>query len=329
MTKRLKIALIAGGYSSEYEVSLKSREGILHFLEGYPFDIYSIIIQRDRWVVEYEGGIYPIDRNDFSFDYKGHHITFDFAYITIHGTPGEDGLLTGYLDMLGIPYSCCPTAVGALTFNKYLCKHFLHSFGIEIAPSVRIHKGDDFSPSDLAREIGLPVFVKPNVGGSSVATTRVDEISDLLPAIQRAFEEANEVLLEALITGTEVTCGAFRDVDNLHVLPVTEVVPKGTFFDYDAKYNGAVEEITPARISPEMTAQIQQLTREIYGYLGASGIIRVDYIIRNGIPVFLEVNTTPGMTATSFIPQQVRADGRNIGDVLSGIINYQLSKTKR
>lgn len=326
MNQKPRIALIAGGYSHEYEVSLRSQEGIMHFLEGCPFEVYPMLITRDKWVVTLEGEEYPIDKNDFTFTHQGQRVHFDYAYITIHGTPGEDGLLTGYLDMLGIPYSCCPTAIGALTFNKYLCKHFLHSFGIKIAPSVRLQKGDHVRPIILAVEPGLPAFIKPNTGGSSVATTRVEEVNDIAAAVELAFSESDEVLMEALITGTEVTCGAFRDAEGLHILPVTEVVPKNEFFDYDAKYNGAVDEITPARISTEMTTEIQQLTREIYGYLGASGIIRVDFIIEEGTPVLLEVNTTPGMTATSFIPQQVAADGRVMGEVLTNIIQYHLSK---
>lgn len=328
MSKLPKIALIAGGYSGEYEVSLRSRAGIISFLKGRPFDIYPVLIKRDKWIVELNEEEYPIDRNDFSFTKDGERVSFDYAYITIHGTPGEDGLLTGYLDMLGIPYSCCPTAIGALTFNKYLCKHFLHSFGIQIAPSERLRRGDAIRPIILAVEPGLPAFIKPNVGGSSVATTRVEEVNEILPAVETAFSEGEEVLMETLISGTEVTCGAYEDSEGLHILPVTEVIPKNKFFDYDAKYNGAVEEITPARISAEMTAEIQHLTREIYGHLGASGIIRVDFIIENGTPVLLEVNTTPGMTATSFIPQQIAADGKSVGDVLEGIINYHLSKTK-
>lgn len=327
MKKAPKIALMAGGYSKEYEVSLKSQAGIRSFLEGSELEVYDLLITKDKWVLLLDGVEYPIDRNDFSVSLpNGQRLTFDYVYMTIHGTPGEDGLMTGYLDMLGIPYSCCPTAIGAMTFNKHLCKHYLHSLGINIAPSICLHKGEHIRPIILAVEPGLPAFIKPNVGGSSVATNKVMEVNDILPAFEAAFAEADEVMMEALITGTEVTCGAFEDGDGLHILPVTEVVPKNEFFDYDAKYNGAVEEITPARISEKMTAEIQQLTHEIYGYLGARGIIRVDFIIQNDVPVLLEVNTTPGMTATSFIPQQVRADGRNMRDVLVGIINYHLGR---
>lgn len=322
-----KIALMAGGYSKEFEVSLRSQEGIHRFLEGGEFEVYDLLITKEKWVLLWEGEELPINRNDFSVQMpSGEQLTFDYVYMTIHGTPGEDGLMTGYLDMLGIPYSCCSTAIGALTFNKHLSKHYLHDFGIKIAPSVRLRRRDHVRPIILAVEPGLPAFIKPNTGGSSVATTKVTEVNQILPAVEKAFGEADEVMIESLITGVEVTCGAYEDAEGIHILPVTEVVPKNEFFDYDAKYNGAVEEITPARISDEMTAEIQQLTREIYGYLDARGIIRADFIIQDGIPVLLEVNTTPGMTATSFIPQQVRADGKEMKDVLEGIINFHLKR---
>lgn len=322
-----KIALMAGGYSKEFEVSLRSQEGIHRFLEGGEFEVYDLLITKEKWVLLWEGEELPINRNDFSVQMpSGEQLTFDYVYMTIHGTPGEDGLMTGYLDMLGIPYSCCSTVIGALTFNKHLCKHYLHDFGIKIAPSVRLRRRDHVRPIILAVEPGLPAFIKPNTGGSSVATTKVTEVNQILPAVEKAFGEADEVMIESLITGVEVTCGAYEDAEGIHILPVTEVVPKNEFFDYDAKYNGAVEEITPARISDEMTSEIQQLTREIYGYLDARGIIRADFIIQDGIPVLLEVNTTPGMTATSFIPQQVRADGKEMKDVLEGIINFHLKR---
>lgn len=326
------IALIAGGYSGEMEVSLKSQKGILSFLEGAPFNVIPVLITRDEWVVLLEDGAerLQIDKNNFTFTtVAGQRIKFDYAYITIHGTPGEDGKLTGYFDMLGIPYSCCPTLTGALTANKYVCNRYLSSFGIRIAPSVRLQPTDHVRPIVLAVDPGLPAFVKPNDGGSSVATTKVTEIEGLAPAIALAFKEGAEVMVEHLIQGTEVTCGCYADAEGVHVLPVTEVVSHNEFFDFDAKYNGQVEEITPARISPEMTTQIQDLTREIYGHLNASGIIRVDFIIENDIPVLLEVNTTPGMTATSFIPQQIAAAGLNIGEVLTSIIHHQMDLHKK
>lgn len=324
------IALVAGGYSGEYEVSINSQKALLQFLSASPYRVIPVLVRKDGWGAEFEGAQYGIDKNDFSFTTKsGEKIQFEYAYITIHGTPGENGLFTGYLDMLDIPYSCCPTLIGALTFNKFTCNHYLSSFGVKVARSILLRAGEPYSTGEIVDQGILPAFVKPNVGGSSIATTKVTRAEQLQSAIDLAFGAGDQVIIERLITGTEVTCGAYRDASGIHTLPVTEVVPKNEFFDYDAKYNGAVDEITPARISDEMTERIQSMTKDIYGYLNAEGIIRVDYIIEDGEPILLEVNTTPGMTGTSFIPQQVRAANLNIGKVLEGIIEYQWSKSKK
>ena len=232
--------------------------------------------------------------------------------------------------MIGIPYNTGDTLVESLTFNKYVCNRFLYGFGIRIADSMRL-TGRDTQPdvADLTARMGLPLFVKPNVGGSSIATTKVVEAAQLLPAIEQAFSEGEEVMIERLICGTEVTCGAFLRKKEVVALPVTEVVAHNEFFDFDAKYNGAVEEITPARISDEATRLIQTMTARIYELLNARGIIRVDYIIEaDGIPTLLEVNTTPGMTPTSFIPQQVRAAGMDMKEVLCTIIRDGLNETQ-
>lgn len=330
--EKLKIALIAGGYSGEYTVSLSSQEGLMKFLSGSPYEIYPVLLRRDHWTVLGLEGDPEIDKGDFSFVHPetGRKVRFDFAYITIHGTPGEDGHLTGYLDMLQIPYSCCPTLIGALTFDKYVCARYLSTFGIKIAPAVRLTKYDRIDIDDLLREPGLPCFVKPNNGGSSIATTHVTEREQLQPAIEKALAESGDVMIQSLITGTEITCGAYEDAEGIHILPITEVVPKSEFFDYDAKYNGAVDEITPARIPEETTARVRDLTHRIYRHLRAAGIIRVDYFIESdGTPVLLEVNTTPGMTATSFIPQQIRAAGLAPGKVLEGIIDFLYHRSRR
>ncbi len=330
--EKLKIALIAGGYSGEYTVSLSSQEGLMKFLSDSPYEIYPVLIRRDHWTVLGLEGAPEIDKGDFSFVHPetGRKVRFDFAYITIHGTPGEDGHLTGYLDMLQIPYSCCPTLIGALTFDKYVCARYLSTFGIKIAPAVRLTKYDRIDIDDLLREPGLPCFVKPNNGGSSIATTHVTEREQLQPAIEKALAESGDVMIQSLITGTEITCGAYEDAEGIHILPITEVVPKSEFFDYDAKYNGAVDEITPARIPEETTARVRELTHRIYRHLRAAGIIRVDYFIESdGTPVLLEVNTTPGMTATSFIPQQIRAAGLAPGKVLEGIIDFLYQRSRR
>ena len=316
------IAIVAGGDSSEIVISLKSAEGIFSFLDKDKYNVYIAIIKRDEWAVKLPGGEHtPIDKNDFSFRENGEVRHFDFAYITIHGTPGEDGRLQGYFDMIGMPYSSCGMFVSALTFNKFACNHYLKGFGVDIACSIHLFKGQTVTDEEVVSRLGLPVFVKPNDGGSSFGVTKVKTREQIQPAILKAFSEAQEVLVEAFMDGTEITCGCYKTKQKSVVFPITEVVTDNEFFDYDAKYNGQVDEITPARISDELTRRVQTLTSAIYDILGCSGIIRVDYIITAGDKInLLEVNTTPGMTATSFIPQQVRAAGLDIKDVMTDII---------
>jgi D-alanine-D-alanine ligase len=322
------VAIIWGGYSSEKEVSKKSAKGISSFIDKEKYNVYSVKIDHESWEVEKNGQIYPIDKNDFSFISNGWSTKFDFAYITIHGTPGEDGTLQGYFDMLQIPYSNCGVLASAITFNKFTCNNYLKSFGINVANSIVLRKENEINSKQIIDRLGLPVFVKPNMGGSSFATTKVKRIENIENAVNEAFEEANEVIIESFIAGTEVTCGCLKTDKGLTILPLTEVVTKNEFFDYNAKYNGEVEEITPARISNEMTEKIKFLTSQIYDYINAKGIIRVDYIISNEMPVLLEVNTTPGMTSTSFIPQQIRAAKLDIKEVLTNIIEFEYNKIK-
>lgn len=325
-----KIAIVAGGDSSEYVVSLRSAQGIWSFVDHSKYETSIIVIKGTEWkMVQYDGKQYdwdktwPVDREDFSVVMDGVKLTFDFAYIIIHGTPGENGILQGYFDMIRMPYSCCGVLAAALTCSKFTCNRYLSTFGIPVAKSFLLHVGEEVDTEQCVKELGLPVFVKPNAGGSSYATTKVKTPEELQPAIAAAKREATgEVIIESFMQGTEVTCGCYTSRDGLRALPITEVVSKKEFFDVDAKYNGAVEEITPARISDEMTQKIQALTRRIYGYVGAKGIIRVDYIIIGDTPHLLEVNTTPGMTATSFIPQEVRAAGLDISDVMDDVITF-------
>lgn len=319
------IAIIWGGYSSEAIVSAKSMASIYSFLDKEKYNVYQVEINKKNWQVDCNGHVYPIDKNDFSFciTESGEKVKFDFAYITIHGTPGEDGRLQGYFDMLDIPYSSCNHTVSAVTFNKYICNNFLKNFGFQIALSHHLYQNQPYDVDEVIDKLGLPVFVKPNIGGSSFATTKVKLKADLKKAIDIAFAEASEVIIESFIEGREITCGCYKTKDKKVVLPITEVVTANEFFDYEAKYEGKVEEITPARLSGEMTNQIQKYTSDIYDIIGAKGIIRVDYIISNDIPFLLEVNTTPGMTSTSFIPQQVVAAGMNMTDVLSDIIENE------
>lgn len=321
------IAIVAGGDSSECVVSLKSADGIAPFIDKEKYNAYIALVNRREWVVLLpDGKRAPIDKNDFSFVEKGVVRRFDFVYITIHGTPGEDGLLQGYFDMIGMPYSSCGALVSALTFSKYVCNHYLHDFGIRIADSIHLFRGETVTEEEVVSRLGLPVFVKPNDGGSSFGITKVKEASAIQSAIAKAFEEGREVLLERFVAGTEVTSGCYKVNGKEVLFPLTEVVTTNEFFDYDAKYNGQVEEITPARLSDELTEKIERMTSRIYDILGAKGLIRVDYIIpEDGEPVMLEVNTTPGMTATSFIPQQVRAAGLDMKEVLTDIIEGELA----
>lgn len=316
------IAIVGGGDTSEFHVSLRSAQGVYSFIDKEKYSLYIVEMQGLRWEVQLEDGTKaPIDRNDFSFMSGNEKVKFDFVYITIHGTPGEDGHLQGYFDMLQIPYSCCGVLAAAITYDKFACNQYLKGFGIRIAESLLLRKGQSVSDEDVIEKIGLPCFIKPSLGGSSFGVTKVKEKDQIQPAIAKAFDEAQEVLIEAFMEGTELTCGCYKTKDKSVVFPPTEVVTHNEFFDYDAKYNGQVDEITPARISEELTKRVQTLTSAIYDILGCSGIIRVDYIITAGEKLnLLEVNTTPGMTTTSFIPQQVRAAGLDIKDVMTDII---------
>lgn len=322
-----KIAIVAGGDSSEVVVSLKSAKGLESFIDGNKYEKYIVTIVGKEWNVQLsETEKIAIDKNDFSFVKNGQKITFDFAYITIHGTPGENGILQGYFDLIGLPYSCCGVLAAAMTFNKFTCNQYLKGFGISIAESILLRKNQTISSSEVVKKVGLPCFIKPNVGGSSFGVTKVKEESQIQSAIAKAFAEGDQVIIESFMQGTEITCGVYKTKDKQVAFPITEVVSQNEFFDYDAKYNGQVSEITPARLSDDVTKKVQALTLDIYDIMGAKGIIRVDYIITAGDKInLLEVNTTPGMTPTSFIPQQVRAAGLNIADVMSDIIENELN----
>jgi D-alanine-D-alanine ligase len=320
------IAIIAGGDSSEIDVSLQSAAGLYSFLDKERYNVFIVTIVRKIWQVEWsDTEKIAIEKNDFSFIQKDEKITFDFAYITIHGTPGENGILQGYFDLIGLPYSCCGVLAAAITFNKFTCNHYLKGFGIKISESLLLRRGQTITNKKVADTIGFPCFVKPNVGGSSFGVTKVKSKEQIQPAIDKAFTEGSEVMIEAFLSGTEITCGMYKTKEKTVVFPVTEVVPKNEFFDFNAKYKGEVQEITPARINATLTDRVKKLTAAIYDILDCKGIVRVDYIITEGEVIhLLEVNTTPGMTVTSFIPQQVRAAGLNIQDVMTEIIENEL-----
>ena len=320
--KKRTIAIIAGGDSSELPVSLRSAQGIYSFIDKERYTLYIVVMRGQEWYVQLENETHiPVDRNDFSFMLQGEKVKFDFAYITIHGTPGEDGRLQGYFDMLNIPYSCCGVFAAALTYDKFACNQYLKAYGVRVAESMMLRQGQTVSDDDVVEKIGLPCFVKPSLGGSSFGVTKVKSREQIQPAIAKAFEEAQEVVIEAFLDGMEITCGCYKTKQKSVVFPITEVVSHNEYFDYEAKYHGESDEITPARIPDALRDRVQALTSAIYDIIGAQGIIRIDYFITAGEKInLLEVNTTPGMTATSFIPQQVRAAGLDIKDVMTDII---------
>lgn len=323
------IGIVYGGYSSEIVVSRKSAEGIQSFLDTSLYNIFPVLITDKKWTVVLENQEIDIDKNDFTFTQNNQKISFDCLYITIHGTPGEDGLLQGYLKMLGIPHTTSDVLPAALTFNKFTCNTYLKGFGVAVADSVLLRKGMTYNQDDIAEKIGIPCFVKPNAGGSSFGISRVNTQDELNPAINKAFEENDEALVERFMQGTEVTCGIYKTTTKEIVMPLTEVISKNEFFDFEAKYNAEKAiEITPARISKELTEKIQKITSLIYDILKCKGIVRVDYIITDEKIFLLEVNTTPGMTPTSFIPQQVEAMGLTMKEVMNEVIEDAILRNK-
>lgn len=325
------IAIVCGGDSSEHDVSMNSANGLYSFFDKERYNVYIVDVEGQNWHVNFEDGTTaPVDRNDFSFVKDGKAVVFDYAYITIHGTPGENGLMQGYFELIGVPYSTSGVLVEAMTFDKYVLNRYLSGYGINVARSLLLRRGEEnkYSEEEIERIIGMPCFVKPAADGSSFGVSKVKNADQLAPALRVAFMESNEVMIESFLDGTEISIGCYKTKDKSVVFPATEVVTANEFFDYNAKYNGEVQEITPARISPDTAARVAEETSRIYDILRCNGIIRVDYIITkdehgNDKITMLEVNTTPGMTATSFIPQQVRAAGLDIKDVLTDIVENQ------
>ncbi len=315
------IAIVAGGDSSESDVSLKSANEAGKVLTSR-YIIYIIMIKGTNWYWEDQKGRYHnIDKNDFSLVTDEYRIHFDAVFIAIHGTPGENGLLQGYFDMMAIPYSSCGAFSSALTFNKQACKLFLKEYRIPMADAVLIRKEDVINTHDIIKQLGLPCFVKPNTSGSSFGVSKVKVSDDLVTAIEVAFKESHEVLIEAFMNGREVACGVVKTKDKTIVLPVTEIICQNEFFDYDAKYtSGKTREITPAELDTEVTNEIHRLSSLIYDLLGCSGIVRVDFIIIGEKPYFLEINTVPGMTEESLIPKQAKAAGISLEDLYSMVI---------
>jgi D-alanine-D-alanine ligase len=315
------IAIAAGGDSSEFEISVRSANEVCKALTSR-YVVYIIMIRGINWYWEdQKGRFHNIDKNDFTLVADDFHIRFDAVFIAIHGTPGENGLLQGYFDMLKIPYTTCDAFCSALTFNKHACKLFLMEYKIPMADAVLLRKGEHFDPVSIIKRTGIPCFVKPNDSGSSFGVTKVKKKEDLLSAIEKAFQESDEVLIEAFMNGREVACGVVKTRSKALVLPVTEIISKNEFFDYEAKYTtGKSDEVTPARMPDNITDEIQRLSSEIYDLLGCNGIVRVDFIVVGKNPYFLEINTVPGMTEESIVPKQAVAAGIRLEELYSMVI---------
>lgn len=311
------IALIAGGYSGEYVISIQTAATIKKNLNPEKYVVYTIIITRDAWYYEDAKGekIY-VDKNDFSLTLDGQKILFDCVFIAIHGTPGEDGRFQGYLDMMGLPYTSCDAITSALTFNKSYCNKVVKDFNIvHIANSVHLIKGEPYSVGNILEQLKLPVFVKPNEGGSSLGVSKVKTVAEILPAIEKAFKEDSQVLIEEYIEGREITIGVYRVGQYLYTLPPTEIISENEFFDYEAKYTaGVANEITPAPIPEDVLEQLQSKAAYIYRHLNCRGVVRIDFILQKNTRklFFLEVNTMPGQSENSIIPQQVRVTGNTL-----------------
>ena len=325
------IAIVCGGDSSEHDVSIRSAQGLYSFFDKERYNVYMVDVKGQSWNVDLQNGdTARVDKNDFSFLLDGKRVTFDYAYITIHGTPGENGLMQGYFELLNIPYSTCSVLVEAMTFDKYVLNNYLRGFGVNVADSMLLRRGeeDKYTEEEIEKRLGMPCFVKPAADGSSFGVSKVKNADQLAPALRVAFMESDEVMIESYMKGTEISIGCYKTKDKSVVFPATEVVTTNEFFDYDAKYNGQVQEITPARLAPATAKRVAEETSRIYDILHCNGIIRIDYIITkdaegNDKINMLEINTTPGMTATSFIPQQVRAAGLDIKEVLTDIVENQ------
>jgi D-alanine-D-alanine ligase len=317
-----KIAIIYGGYSSEVKISKKSADTIYSNIDSNLFEPYLVEITKKSWYVHIRGGVAPVDKNKFTYILNDSQNSFDLAFITIHGTPGEDGKLQAYFDVIDLPYVNSGVLASSLTFNKWACNSFLRDFGISTAKAILLRNSSTISPIQIADELGFPCFVKPNDGGSSFGISKVKTLMEMPDAIAKAFTEGDEVVIESFIEGREITSGIYNNGTEIITLPVTEIITDNDFFDYEAKYKGESNEITPAEISIELTKEIQAISKKIYKRLDLNSLSRIDYIVTREDEIYLiEVNTNPGMSDESIVPQQIEAAGFNLTTVLTQIIN--------
>ncbi|MCI1778827.1 MAG: D-alanine--D-alanine ligase [Bacteroidales bacterium] len=326
------LALFYGGNSSESEISIMSGRNVASYIDRSRYDVYEVLLKGRSWSVQLpvtgrDGGYredqeVEIDKTDFSFTYNGMKVVFDMAFIMIHGKPGEDGVLQGYLEMMGIPFNTSSAFVAAISFDKLSCKRYLDFAGVNMARDIFLRKGSSYSCDDIIEKLGLPLFVKPTNGGSSFGVSKVKSADMLDAAIEAAFAEHDGILVEECLTGREMTNGIYMKDGVIMKLPVTEIIPEGEYFDYDAKYSGKSEEICPADISENLAEQIQDLTEKIYKYLGCKGLVRVDYMLDDNNEIyFMEMNNTPGMTLMSLVPKEVEAAGIDMYSFINTLVD--------
>ncbi len=321
------VAVVMGGYSSEYQISVKSGKVVCENLNKQLYNVFPIHILEEKWVyVREDAKEIPVDKSDFSIEINHDKVKFDVVFNAIHGHPGEDGLLLAYFELLGIPHTSDTSYKMALTFNKRDCLSVLTPYGIPHAQSIYVNKGEKIDFQNIANTLGFPCFVKANRAGSSFGVTKAYTIDDLPQALENAFKEDQEVLIEAFLDGTEVSVGAITHKGNVTILPITEIVSENDFFDFEAKYLGKSQEITPARITPEQEKAVREIAEKTYRALGMKGFTRSEYIFKNGIPHLLEVNTVPGMTTESILPQQARQAGITLDELFGEAVENALKK---
>jgi D-alanine-D-alanine ligase len=319
------VAIVMGGYSSEYKISLTSGNVVFNQLDKTKYRLFRIHILPENWVyVDANEKEFPVNKHDFSVTIDGKTITFDVVFNAIHGTPGEDGLLQAYFQLLGIPQTSCDYYQAALTFNKRDLLSVLKPYGIKTATSFYLNLGDTINSEEIISKVGLPCFVKPNKSGSSFGISKVKSMEELLPAIENAYKEDNEIIIESFLDGAEVSVGVINYKGEIKVLPITEIVSENDFFDYEAKYLGKSKEITPARISEEMKVKIENVAKRAYEVLKMKGFSRSEFIIVNNEPHMLEMNTIPGLTTESILPQQAHEAGISLPELFENAIELAL-----
>lgn len=319
------IAVIMGGYSSEVEVSLKSGNVVYKHIDREKYNPYKIHILKDKWVlVDDNNKEYPINKHNFSAEVNNKQITFNCVFNVIHGTPGENGIILAYFDLIGLKYTSAPFYQMALTFNKRDCLSVVKAYGIKTATSIYLNKGDEICEDEIIKKVGLPCFVKPNNAGSSFGISKVHQQKDLQAALKKAYKEDNEILIESFLNGTEVSVGVIQYKGEIKVLPITEIISENDFFDYEAKYEGKSQEVTPARITAAQEKRVIEVAKKVYQVLNMSGFSRSEYIFVNNEPHFLEMNTVPGMTEASLLPQQAEHAGISLKDLLSNAIEQAI-----